>query len=311
MRKGILHAVCAFGAWGLLPIYWRLLRHIPAPQLLGHRILWSFLMLVVMMAASRGLRSLVREARSPRVLWAYAIAALLIGANWLTFVWAVNSGFIVEVSLGYFINPLFNVLLGVVFLRERPRPGQWMALSLAAIGVAYLAVVYGSLPWIALVLAGTFGLYGLAKKTAPLDTLRGLTLETALLAIPALALLAWYHNAGVGAFTLDDIGTDLLLIGTAFATAVPLLFFASAARSIPLTLLGMLQYIAPTMQFLLGVVVYGEAFSTRQFVGFSIVWAALILLAIEGVAASRKRNRAKADLGARSAEAEPDVMPAE
>lgn len=311
MRKGIWHAVCAFGSWGLLPIYWKLLRHIPAPQLLGHRILWSFLMLAVMMAASRGLRSLAQEARSPRVLGAYAIAALLIGANWLTFVWAVNAGFIIEVSLGYFINPLFNVLLGVVWLRERPRRGQWMALGLAAIGVAYLAIVYGSLPWIALVLAGTFGLYGLAKKVAPLDTLRGLTLETALLAVPALLLLAWYHNAGQGAFTLDDIGTDLLLIGTAFATAVPLLFFASAARRIPLTLLGMLQYIAPTMQFLLGVVVYGEAFSARQFVGFSIVWVALILLAIEGVVASRKRSITKAEVGVRNAEVEPGTRPAE
>jgi chloramphenicol-sensitive protein RarD len=222
-----------------------------------------------------------------RVLRIYFVSALLIGANWLIYVWSVNAGYIVEASLGYFINPLFSVLLGVVFLRERLRPLQWLPVGLAAAGVLYLTFVYGSLPWIALSLAFTFGLYGLVKKTAPLGSLYGLTLETGLLFLPALAYLLYVNATGSGAFLHSSPSANWLMVGAGLVTIVPLLMFSSAARQIPLSLVGILQYITPSMQFLLGVLVYREAFSSHQLLGFGIVWLGLIIFWAEGFFAHR------------------------
>jgi chloramphenicol-sensitive protein RarD len=224
---------------------------------------------------------------SPRILGIYAMAAILLSVNWLVYVWAVNAGYIVETSLGYFINPLLSVLMGVVFLRERLRPWQWVPIGLATAGVVYLTFGYGSPPWIALTLAFSFGTYGLVKKTAPLNSLYGLTLETSLLFIPALLFLLYSEMIGQGAFLHAGTVPDLLMIGAGVVTTIPLILFASATRRIPLSLVGILQYIAPTLQFLLGVLVYREPFTLTQFIGFGIVWAALLIFGVESYANHR------------------------
>ena len=286
MNKGILYGVGAYALWGFFPIYWKLLHHVPALQLLGHRILWSFLLLLGMIFLAKQWREF-RSTLNVRSLRIYSIAALLVGVNWLTYVWAVNAGFIVETSLGYFINPLLSVLMGVIFLRERLRIGQWIPVMLAAIGVIYLTFVYGQLPWIALLLAFTFGFYGLVKKLAPLGSLYGLTLETGILFLPALAYLGVVQARDTAAFLHQGFTSDLLIIGAGLVTTVPLLMFASAARQIPLSMIGVLQYLAPTIQFLIGVFIYKEAFDQSRLIGFSIVWLALIIFWVESYLANR------------------------
>jgi chloramphenicol-sensitive protein RarD len=287
MNKGLWYAIGAYLTWGLFPVYWKWLEQVPAIQLIGHRIDWSFVMLLALILATRQWKKFRMAALTGRVLRIYFVSALLIGANWLIYVWSVNAGYIVEASLGYFINPLFSVLLGVVFLRERLRPLQWLPVGLAAAGVLYLTFIYGSLPWIALSLAFTFGLYGLVKKTAPLGSLYGLTLETGLLFLPALAYLLYVNATGSGAFLHSSPTANFLMVGAGLVTIVPLLMFSSAARQIPLSLVGILQYITPSMQFLLGVLVYREAFSFHQLLGFGIVWLGLIIFWAEGFFAHR------------------------
>lgn len=290
MNRGVLYAAGTYVLWGLLPIYWKWLRHTPATEVLCHRIIWSFITLVLVILVSHQWSGLRRNIFSMRVLCAYAAAGTLIAVNWLTYIWAVGAGFILETSLGYFINPLLSVLLGVVILRERLRPGQWAAIALAAAGVVYLWAAHGSLPWIALTLAIAFSLYGLIKKTAPLGSLQGLTVETAVLLLPAFAFLAYSGQAGQGVFLRTGAVTDILLVGTGFITVVPLLLFSSAARRIDLSLLGILQYIAPTIQFALGVFVYHEQFTHATLIGFCIVWSALALYAAESCYARRSKT---------------------
>lgn len=287
MNKGIWYAIGAYVTWGLFPIYWKWLNQVDAVQLVSHRILWSFVILFIVILLMRQWQAFRAAALAPRVLRIYAIAALLIAVNWLTYVWAVNAGFIVETSLGYFINPLLSVLLGVIFLRERLRPWQWVPIGLAATGVLYLALVHGSVPWIALTLAFSFGTYGLVKKTAPLGSIYGLTLETSILLVPAILFLLYSEMIGQGALFHASAVTNGLLVGAGVVTTIPLLMFASATRRIPLSLVGILQYITPTLQFLLGVLVYKEPFESDQLIGYGLVWAALILLAVEGVVAHR------------------------
>ncbi len=296
MKKGILFGIGAYALWGLFPIYWKLLQHVPALQLLGHRIGWSFLLLLAVIFVTRQWTDF-RARLDRRTFLIYSLAALLIGVNWLTYVWAVNAGHIVETSLGYFINPLLSVLLGVVFLRERLRPIQWIPVGLATAGVLYLTFVYGKLPWIALTLAFTFGLYGLVKKLAPLGSLYGLTFETGILFLPALAYLMISETNGTGAFLRTGLTSDLLMFGAGVVTTIPLLLFASAARSIPLTIVGLLQYIAPTLQFLLGVLVYKEPFDQTRLIGFSVVWIALIVFWVENYLAHRAATVPIPELG--------------
>lgn len=288
MQRGVWYAVGAYVAWGAFPIYWKLVEEVPAVELIGHRIVWSFVMLAGLLIVSRQLPVLRAALRWP-VVRLYSVAAVLIAVNWFTYVWAVTHGFIVETSLGYFMNPLVSVVLGVVVLRERLRPGQWLAVGLMAGGVTYLTLSYGSLPWIALVLACSFGLYGLVKKVAPLGAVHGLAMETGLLLVPALAYLAVVARGGEGAFLHASPATELLLIGTGAVTIVPLMLFASAVRRITLSLTGMLQFIAPTMQLLIGVLVYKEGFDHVRLVGFGLVWTALVLFGIEGALARRLR----------------------
>jgi chloramphenicol-sensitive protein RarD len=284
---GLWHAVLAYGLWGLVPIYWKLLQDVPAFQLICHRIVWSCVLLLGLVALSHDRNALWKALRSRRATGIYTAAAVVIGINWFVYVWAVNSGFILQASLGYFINPLVNVLLGVLVFRERLRRLQWAAVGLATAGVLYLTILYGSVPWIALVLAISFGIYGLLKKMGPLGSIQGLALETAILFVPALAYLAFVERGGGGGFLHASVTAQLLMAAAGPVTTVPLLFFGSAARRIPLSLMGMLQYISPTVQFLLGVLVYKEPFSALQLVGFGLVWAALALLAMEGYVTRR------------------------
>jgi chloramphenicol-sensitive protein RarD len=280
-NKGLWYALGAYTVWGLFPIYWKWLHQVDAVQLIGHRIGWSFIILIIFVVATRQLKELRRVSFSRRVLLIYCVAAILIGVNWLVYVWAVNANYIVETSLGYFINPLLSVLMGVIFLRERLRPFQWIPVVLAASGVIYLTVAYGRLPWIALTLAFSFGTYGLVKKLSPLGSLYGLTLETGILFIPALIYLFYVDRTGTGAFLHSSLTTDVLLIGAGVVTTVPLLMFASATQRLPLSMVGIMQYITPTIQFLLGVLVYKEPFDHTHLIGFGIVWVALILFAVE------------------------------
>ena len=288
MNKGILYGVGAYALWGLFPIYWKFLHDVPALQVLGHRIGWSFVFLMAYIVVSGQWKNFRSVAVNRKTIGAYTIAAILLSLNWLIYVWGVNAGFIVETSLGYFINPLLSVLLGVVFLRERLRPMQWVPVGLAAVGVTYLTFVYGRLPWIALSLAFTFGFYGFVKKLSPLGSLYGLTLETGIV-FPVAVIYLIVMQAGVsGAFLHNGTAVDVLLVGSGIVTTIPLLMFASAAKQIPLTLVGLLQYIAPTIQFLIGVFVYKESFDFAHFIGFSIVWVALIIFAVESYLANRR-----------------------
>jgi chloramphenicol-sensitive protein RarD len=286
-KKGIYYAFGAYFIWGLVPIYWKLIKHVPAIQLLGHRIAWSFILLTIVLLATRKWPELRRLASDRKIFCIYLAAAVLVGFNWFIYVWSVNAGHIVEASLGYFINPLFSVLLGVLFLRERLRPFQWMAVGLAAIGVGYLTLTHGRLPWIALSLAFTFGLYGLVKKMAPLGPLNGLTLETGILFVPAVIFLLHQNSLGHGAFLHTGMSADLLMAGAGLVTTIPLLMFAAAAHRIPLTTIGILHYITPTCQFLIGIFLFKEGFSATRLIGFGIVWIGLILFAAEGLLSNR------------------------
>ncbi len=287
MNKGILYGIVTYILWGFFPIYWKFLHPVPAMQVIGHRISWSFILLIAILLITRQWKDFRSTALKPKVLGIYAIAGVLLTINWLVYVWGVNAGFIVETSLGYFINPLLSVLLGVIFLRERLRPMQWVPVGIAAIGVIYLTFVYGRLPWIALALAFSFGFYGFVKKLAPLGSLYGLTLETGIVFPIALIYLLFVEFTGTGAFAHDGTFITALLIGAGAVTTIPLLLFASAAKQIPLSLVGLLQYIAPTLQFLIGVFLYKEPFDQSHLIGFGIVWAALIIFVIENYLAHR------------------------
>lgn len=282
-NRGLLYGIVAYTIWGLLPIYWKALKQVPASEILANRIIWSFVFVAAVLTIRRKWDWLKPALRNKRIITIYAISGLLLGSNWFIYIWAVNAGFVIETSLGYFINPLLNVLLGVVFLHERLRSGQMAALGLAAGGVLYLTFGYGSFPWIALLLAGTFGFYGLLRKTAPLESMEGLTLETAFLILPATTFLFYLSQQGTLALGSSDWQTNLLLIGVGVVTAVPLLLFGAAARRISLTNLGLLQYIAPTIQFLLGLFLFGESFSYQQFIGFSFIWIALLIYIFESL----------------------------
>jgi chloramphenicol-sensitive protein RarD len=297
-NKGILNAFGAYLIWGLVPVYWKLIKHVPAIQLIGHRIIWSFILLAAVLLVTRKWPELCSLASNRRILSIYFVAAILVGFNWFIYVWAVNSGYIVEASLGYFINPLFSVLLGVAFLRERLRLIQWLSVGLAATGVLYLTIAYSRPPWIALGLTVTFGFYGLVKKIAPLSSINGLTLESGILFLPGLLFLGYQDWIGQGAFLHTGIGSDLLMAGAGLITTIPLVMFTYAAQRIPLTTIGLMHYITPTCQFFLGVLVYGEAFSRAQALGFGIVWAALVIFCIESfISVTNQNSRTNANGG--------------
>ena len=280
-------AIAAYGIWGLFPIYWKWLESIPALQLVSHRAVWTCVTLGLVILFTRQWQAFTVSIRSSRVLRIYLIAALLMGSNWLVFTIAVNSGHVTQTGLGYYISPLINVLLGVLLLGERLRPWQWTSVALASAGVAYLAHMQGALPWMALALAFSFGCYGLVKKMAPLDAVNGLMLETSLLLPAALAYLAFCEFTGQGAFVHAGTGATLLMAVSGVVSMSPLLLFALAAQQIPLSRLGFLQYLTPTLQLLLGVAVYHEPFNHHSLLGFGLVWTSLLVFSLDGSRARR------------------------
>ena len=277
MHTGIACAALAYAMWGLFPLYFRELAHVPASEILLHRIVWSLAFVLVLLALRRQWGWLGPALRRPKVLGVFAASALLLSANWLTYIWAVTNGHVIDASLGYFINPLVNVLLGRLVLHERLRPVQWAAVALAGAAVLWLALGVGHFPWIALVLAGSFGSYGLLRKIAPLGSLEGLTLETLLLAPLALVAIGVLHTQGASHFPGDSTLTTVLLIGAGPVTAIPLLLFAVGAQRLRMSTLGLLQYIGPTLQLGLGVWLFHEPFETARFVGFALIWLALAI----------------------------------
>jgi len=293
MNRGIVAAVAAYTLWGLLPIFWKALQAVPSLEILCHRTVWSLVFVLLLLLARRQWAWLRQARRNPKILLIFLGTTCLLGVNWFTYIWAVNSGHVVDSSLGYFINPLISVLLGVLFLRERLRPWQGVAIAIAAAGVLLLTLGHGAFPWIALTLALTFAFYGLLRKIAPLGSLEGLSLETALLSLPALGYLLYLQWAGTASFGQVGAATSMLLALSGVATALPLLMFAYAARRVTLATVGVLQYIAPTLQFLLGVFVYGEPFGQARLLGFVAIWTALLIYSFEGLVVER-RQRASA-----------------
>ena len=286
MSRGFWLGAAAYSIWGLFPIYWKLVAAVPAGQVLAHRIVWSCVALGLILAWPARSRA-PRPAITARVVLLYFAAAILIGINWYLYVWAVGHDFVVETSLGYYITPLVNVLLGVAVLGERLRPAKWAAVALAAGGVSILTWAYATPPRVALGLAASFGTYGLVKKTAPLPPLEGLALETALLVLPALAYLVIAERAGTGAFLHVSTATSLFLIGGGLVTIVPLLLFASAVRVVPLSTMGLLQFLSPTIQLVLALALYHEPFGRSRVAGFVAVWVALAVFAVDEVRARR------------------------
>jgi chloramphenicol-sensitive protein RarD len=287
-NKGIWYAVFCYAIWGIFPAYWKLLHSVSAVEIVAHRLVWSLVFLLIVIVIGRQLAGF-KGAFAPKTLLIYMTAGVLLSINWMVYIYGVNAGFVVETSLGYFINPLVSVMFGVLFFKERLSLAKWIPVGLATIGVVYLTVSYGQLPWIALALALSFGLYGLMKKLSPLPSLQGLTLETGTMFLPALVYLLFVQKQGTSAFGHSATHIYVLLLLAGVVTAIPLLLFASAARRIPLSMIGILQYISPTLQFLLGVFVYGEPFTHDRLIGFGIIWIALVIFSLGSLYEQRKQ----------------------
>ena len=289
--RGIVYAVAAYGLWGALPIYWKIMEHLPAREVLAHRMAWTLPTVLLLLVIRKNFRRFIAAIRSWKVLGIYLATATILSTNWYTYIYAVNSDRVVDASLGYFINPLLTVMLGVIFLRERPRTGQWISFVIASCGVLYLTFVYGTFPWIGLILAFTFGSYGLIRKTAVLNSLDGMTLEGAFMLLPALSYLLFLESAGTGVFGHTGPMVTAALVLTGVVTAIPLILFAAAVRQTKLTTIGLLQYIAPTLQFMSGVILFTEPISRSRLIGFVIIWIALAVFSVEGIFNSRGRFR--------------------
>ncbi len=288
-RKGLLIAASAFVLWGLMPLYWHLLKAVPSLQIVAHRVLWCAVLVALWLLWSQGRGWFRAILAQPRLAAMLTLSGLCIGVNWGLYIWAVNAGHVVESSLGYFINPLLNVVIGTVFLRERLNPTQWASVALTAAGVLWLTFNYGSFPWIALTLAASFGVYGLIRKLAAVDSVTGLGFENAVLLLPALAYLLWAETSGQGGFFGTwGLGVDGLLIFGGALTALPLIAFSFAVRRVPLSTIGLMQYIAPTMQFLIGVFVFHEVFDRDRAIGFVVIWIALAIFAFDSLRRARR-----------------------
>ncbi|WP_067136736.1 EamA family transporter RarD [Microtetraspora malaysiensis] len=288
-RRGVLYGIAAYMMWGLFPLYWPLLKPAGAVEILAHRMVWSLVAVLAILGVRRHwswIRSITR-----RQFLLLTLAAVVISTNWGMYIYAVNTGHVVESALGYFINPLVSVLLGVVVFRERLRPWQWAAVGLGALAVLVLAFDYGRLPWIALVLAASFGTYGLVKKAAQVDATESLTIETLVLLVPALGYLVVLQTNGNGTFVDHGTAHIALLVGAGLITAIPLLCFSAAAIRVPLTVVGLLQYIAPVLQFMCGVLIAHETMPGSRWVGFAIVWLALCVFTWDGLRTAHAARR--------------------
>ncbi len=295
---------CALGAfliWGLSPIFYKALKAVPPFEILMHRMIWSFLFLLPLLLVLKRWRSFIAALKNRRTLGMLLMTTVLVGCNWFVFIWAINNSHILQASLGYYINPLVNVLLGMLFLHERLRRPQVAAVVLALAGVLYLTLSLGRFPWIALTLAITFAFYGLIRKTAPVDALEGLSIETLLLFAPAAAYLYYLDHQGIGAIFRIDRQTDLLLMASSLVTAAPLLLFTLGARRLTLVTIGFMQYMAPSCTFLLAVFVYHEPFSRAQAVTFAIIWTALAIFSLDALGQYRDQRRRISDPNAAKA----------
>ena len=293
-RRGVWVAVFAYVIWGVMPLYWHLLKAVPSLQIIMHRIVWSTVLVCGFLLWKYGRRWLGETLAIPHARWALALSGALIAFNWGLYIWAVNAGHVVETSLGYFVNPLINVVLGVVLLGERLNRVQWVAMAIATAGVLWLTFNYGSFPWIALTLACTFASYGLVRKLVGVPPVRGLGVESLYLFLPAVALLLWGESNGMGGFVAHDgvpgwgMWIGALLVVGGLLTALPLIGFADAVQRIPYSMVGVLQYIAPTLQLLAGVLVLGEPFGIDRASGFGFIWLALLVYAWDGLFRSRR-----------------------
>src|SRR5919107_1406985 len=296
-RRGYLYGLIAYALWGFFPIYFKLLQPSPPFEILAHRIIWSVVFISVLLLIARNWRFLARIARDRRLLIGVIAAGLLIGVNWATYIFGVNSSRVVETALGYFITPLVVVLLGVTVQRERLRAFQWVAVGIGAIAVAVLTADYGHLPYIALLLAASFGSYSLIKKRLALPPAEGLFVESAVLALPALAYLTWLNVTGDAAFGHVSVWHTILMVLSGVATAIPLLLFAAAANRVPLVGLGILQYVAPILQLACGVLLFHEPMPAARLAGFALVWVALIIFTVDGIRGARgaRAERTAAD----------------
>ena len=288
---GFIATLTAFLMWGLLPVYWKSLITVNPFEILCHRVVWSLVFISVVLTVRKGWRETFAPLGSKRDLLILAASSLMIGGNWLLYIWAVNTNHVLETSLGYYINPLVNVLLGFVFLRERLRPLQLVAIGLAALGVVNSVISHGELPWISLVLAVTFALYGLLRKIASVESLPGLFLETMVLGPFALGYIVWLQAHGQSALFHQGLSIDLLLMGAGVATATPLIGFAFGARRLQLTTVGLLQYLAPSLAFMLGVFIYREPFTPSHLVTFLLIWSGLAVYTAESVVRIRRHRR--------------------
>ena len=288
-RWGLLLGTGAFVLWGGMPLYFPLLEPARPLEIIAHRVVWSLLFCLVLLAATRQLRGFVTALRTPRTLGTLAVAAVLIVTNWTVYVYGVLSGHVLDAALGYFINPLVTVLLAVTVLRERLRPAQWVAVGIGAVAVVVLSTGAGGLPWIALVLAASFGLYGLVKNRVgrTVEALPGLAVETAVLTPVALVYLGWLGATGAGTFGTEGVGHALLLASAGIVTALPLLLFSAAARRLPLSVIGLLQYLGPALQFVVGLLVFHEQMPPTRWAGFALVWLALVVLTVDGLRSAR------------------------
>lgn len=300
-RRGVAYGLAAYGVWGAVPLFWPLVAQAGSIEILAHRIVWSFAisLVLVLTVVRRGFWARMGNRRTLLLLGA---AAAIVSVNWGTYIWSVNHGHVVETALGYYINPILSIVLGVVVLRERLSRAQWVSLGLAVAAVVVLTVDYGTLPWIALVLAVSFATYGFIKNRLGAGAVDSLAVESALLTPLALLYLGFLEVTGRATFGHLGWGFSLLLVATGLVTLVPLLFFAAAATRLPLSTLGLLQYLAPTLQFVLGITYFGESMSTGRWVGFGLVWLALVVMSTDGLLRAR-RNRARV--------AEPEVTPAQ
>ena len=285
---GVIYAGAAFLIWGLGPIYWKALSAVPSLEIIVHRVVWASILLIIALVVGRLWNEFIGALKDRRVLLILFVTAYILAGNWLLYIWAVNNNYMLQGSLGYYINPLVNVVFGVIFLRERLRPAQITAVLLAGLGVVYLTFSYGEFPWIALVLASSFGLYGLIRKVAPVGPLVGLSIEVLLLLPPAVVYLVFLAAKGTSSFLHSGLSVDLLLVGTSVLTAAPLTFFTAGARRLNLSTVGLLQYLAPTLMFLLAVFRYQEPFSMAQVWTFIMIWIALIIYSTDSVNYYRK-----------------------
>lgn len=307
-RTGLILGFAAYVMWGVLPLYFKLIASLHPTEIVAHRVVWSVVFVAILASLLGRWKAIMAAVRTPRLLAMLFLSASLIAGNWLVYVWAVLNGHVLEASLGYFLNPLVNVLFGVVLLKERLTRAQVAAVALASLGVAVLAVGAFSTLWISLSLATTFALYGYLRKVAPVDSLEGLAIETVLLAPLALGWLLWLGYQGEGGFP-GDTATTILVILAGVVTAIPLLLFAGAAKRLPLSTLGFLQYVGPSLQLMLAVLVFKEKITTAHMLSFAAIWPACLIFAVDSVRSSRAAARARMEAGRKAACVEPCGVP--